>query len=168
MTEKREVKKSRSKSKKLLQHKTTVSAATVQRFVASERLAAANIGWRGENFNRLFLDKVEENVLAGRIAISSLVRTSLDPEIMVALGRTRRVTRLAHFFQLLEKQAKGQTGPLLTNGMANIAYCVGSDGNVWAVSAHWHSFGHCWYVGAHSVGGPREWIAGLRVLSQVA
>ena len=152
----------------LLQPGATVEVAAVKRFVARERLAATNIGWTGENLKRLFLDKVEENVPAGRITISFLVQPSLDFEIQAALGRARRVIHLAHLFQLLEKQAKGQAGPLLTSGMANVAYCFGGDGNVWAVHASWDSFVRYWYVEAYSVGSPIEWDAGFQVLSQAS
>lgn len=152
----------------LLRLVTTVSVDEAKRFVASERLQAANVGWTGENFKRLFLDKIEKNVPDGQIAIHSLVKGSLDPEIMVELGRARRVIRLAHFFQMLERQAKGQAGPLLTSGAVNVAYCVGNDGNVWAVYADWDSVDRYWYVVASSIGYPYEWHAGYQVLSQAA
>lgn len=152
----------------LLQPVATVEVAEVRRFVAREHLVAANIGWTGENFNRQFLDKVEENVPARRIAVHALVKGSLDPEIMVELGRARRVTHLAHFFQLLKKQTKGEVGPLLTNDASNVAYCFGVDGNFWVVRAYWRSLRHCWGVGADSIGNPLEWGGGLRVLSQAA
>ena len=155
----------KSRKSKLLKHKAVVPVNAIRRFVAREHLTAANIGSAGPNFQRLFLDKVEENVPAGRIAIRALVKGSLDPEIMVELGRARRVTYLAHFFQILKKQAKGQAGPLSIS-MANVAYCFGGDGNVWAVRASWDSVDHSWHVGAHSVGSPYEWLAGRQVLSQ--
>ena len=153
-------------SGKLLKRKSVIPVNAVSRFVAREHLQSANVGWTGENFKRLLLDKVEESIPAGRIEIGRLVGGAFDFEIQAELGRVRRITRLAHFFQLLKKQAKGQAGPLLTNSMANVAYCFGGDGNVWAVFASWGSFSHDWIVGADSVGFPRGWGAGRQVLSQ--
>ncbi len=146
--------------------KKTVSVTAVKRFVAREHLAEANIGSRGDNFNRLFLDHVEENVPAGRVAIHALVEDSPSPEIMVELGRARRLIHLAHFFQLLKKQARGQAGPLMIKEKWNIADCIGSDGNVWAVVADWLSVSRFWSIEAYSVGLLVEWDAGSRVLSQ--
>ena len=150
----------------ILKPVTIIPVSAVWHFVARESLTVANVGWTGENFKRLFFDKVEENVPAGRIAVQTLVKGSLDFEIEAALGRARRVVRLAHFFQLLKKQAKGQAGPLLTSGAANLAYDICNDRNVWAVDADWVSVGRYWYVEASSVGHPNEWSAGSRVLSQ--
>jgi len=150
----------------ILKPATIIPVSAVRRFVAREHLVTANVGWTGENFKRLFLDKVEGDVPAGRIAVQTLVKGSLDFEIEAALGRARRVVRLAHFFQLLKKQAKGQAGPLLTSGAANLAYDICNDRNVWAVDADWVSVGRYWYVEASSVGHPNEWSAGSRVLSQ--
>ena len=152
----------------LLQPVATVEVAEVRRLVSRERLTKANVGWTGDNFKRLLLEKVEENVPAGRIAVDTLVRGALDFEIQAALGRARRVIHLAHFFQLLEKQAKDQAGSLLTNGNWNIAYCFGSEGNVWAVSAARGPLDRDWLFGARSVGRPSGWHAGAQVLSQAA
>ncbi len=150
----------------ILVYEDTVSVTAVKRFVAHEHLVEANVGWMGDNFKKLFLDNVEENVPAGRVAIHALVESSLDPEIMVELGRARRVIHLSHFFQLMKKQAVGQAGPLMINDNWNIAYCIGSDGNIWAVNACWYSFNRDWGVEGGSVGYPREWCAGSQVLSQ--
>jgi len=151
-----------------LRPEATVGVAAVRRFVAREHLAAANIGQTGENFERLFLDKVEENVPAGRIAVQTLLKGSLDFEIEAEVGRARRVTHLAHFFQLMKKQSKGQAGPLLTSGGPNFAYIFGNDGKIWATYAGWLSFFRYWSVEAYSVGPPRVWDPGSRVLSQAA
>ena len=157
----------RPKSKpKLLKRKAVSPVNAVSRFIAREHLQSANIGWTGPNFQHLFLNKVEENIPAGKIAVHTLIKGSLDPEIMVELGRTKRVIFLADFFDLLKKQAKGQVDPLLTSGEANVAYCIANDGNIWAVNAYWNSFDRCWYVGAGSVGGRNGWGAGYLVLSQ--
>ena len=150
----------------ILVYEDTVSVTAVKRFVAHEHLVEANVGWTGDNFKKLFLDNVEENVPAGRVAIHALVESSLDPEIMVELGRARRVIHLSHFFQLMKKQAVGQAGPLMINDNWNIAYCIGSDGNIWAVYAGWDSFDRCWRVVSGSEGRPGGWGAGCRFLSQ--
>jgi hypothetical protein len=152
------------KESDLLRRITTVSVSGAKKFVAEDRLQVCNIGWTGDNFKKLFLDKVEENVPNAVIAIHRLERNSLDAPILTELGK-RAEAKLVHFFGLIEKQSKGEDGLLLTNGRANIAYIIGSDGNVWTVNAYWISRARYWIVGAVSVDDPHEWCAGDRVLS---
>jgi hypothetical protein len=127
-----------------------VSVKGVKKFVAKDRLKVANIGWSGENFDKFFLNKVEENIEDAVIAVHLLGRNSLDAPILTELGK-RSETKLCHFFGLIEKQSKGEDGLLLTNGNANIAYIIGSDGNMWTVFAHWHSGYGYWCVEARSI-----------------
>lgn len=136
-----------------------------QRFVAKDHLAEANVGWTSENFNRLFLELVEENGEGATLYVHCLERASLDASILAELGDRAKIS-LAHFFGALKKQSKGEPGPLLTNGYANIAYLTGSDGNLWAVDAYWDGVGRYWVVNAYSVGNPSEWDAGSHVLSR--
>lgn len=149
----------------LLKQVAKASVSDIKRFLAKDNLKAANVVWMNDNFKRLFLEKVEENVSAAELCIHRLEKDSCDPEIMAELGEGRREIALAHFFKLLTKQqAKGSQGPLLTNGWANIAYIMGSDGSLWAVRAGWHRDG--WYVDACSVEGPNRWYAGDQVVSR--
>ena len=153
---------------KLLKLVCTVSVSTHKCFVMDEAsLQSANIGWTGANFKRVMMGKVEENVPAREVNIHELRERSLDPEIMAEMGRAKRVTHLAHFIEMLEKQSKGQTGELKTDGSANVAYIQGTDGNFWAVYAYWDDLNHDWGVGARSVGNPDEWFAGYQFFSQV-
>ena len=150
---------------KLLAFIITVSVSAHKRFVMKDHLKSANIGWTGDNFKRVMLDKIEENVPAGEINIHRLEKNSLNPEIMAEMGPEKRMTCLAHFLEMIGKQSKGQEGPLLTDGSVNVAYIVGTDGNLWAVGARWRGFDRDWRVGAVPVEYPDGWVAGSRVLS---
>jgi len=149
---------------KLLKLITSVQVGAVKRFVAKEHIKAANIGWMGDNFKAFFLDQVEENVEASSIAVHRLEKVSLDAPILAELG-DRAVISLAHFFELVEKQSKGESGQLLVNGYANVAYVIGKNGNTWAVSAAWFDVYRYWYVRAYSLENPYRWPEGLQVLS---
>ena len=150
----------------LLRRITTVEVNGAEKFVANDQqLKAANVGWTGSNFRALFLNKAEENVGKATIVVHSLEKNSLDVAIMAELG-TRVEIHLCQFFALIAKQSKGEAGPLLVNGYANIAYIRGNDGNLWAVYAYWRSACGYWHVYADSVEYPREWHAGDQVLSR--
>ena len=144
---------------------TTVSVFCAKKFVAKDQLQAANIGWTNSNFDKFFLNKVEENVGDTTLAVHRLEKGSKDSMIRTELG-DRAEIQLAHFFELLKKQSKGEEGRLLVNGYANIAYIIGNDGNLWAVLALWFSAFRCWAVLACSVESPAEWAAGRQVLSR--
>ena len=85
----------------LLKQIMTVKAAGAAKFVAEDHLKSANVGWTGDNFKKLFLKKMEENVGDAAIAIDRLERASKDAPIMTELG-ARAEIKLAHFFGLLE------------------------------------------------------------------
>lgn len=142
----------------------TAAVSGAKKFVAKDALKEANVGYTGSNFDRFFLNKVEEGVGDATIAIYHLERDSLDAPIMTELGSHAEIN-LAYLFELLKKQSKGESGPLLINGYANIAYIKGSDGNFWAVDAGWHSGRGYWSVDARSVEFPDRWGAGYQVLS---
>lgn len=150
----------------LLMPVTKVSVTGSERFVANKAaLKAANVGWTGSNFDQYFLNHSEESVGDASLAIHRLEKASLDAPIRKELGTEREETTLTHFFALLREQSKGQAGPLLTNGYANIAYIKGNNGNLWAVSASWYSAYRYWRVRANSVEDPDAWLAGYQVLS---
>jgi len=148
----------------LLRKLVTVPVKGAKKFVAKDHIKSANVGYTGTNFDKLFLDLVEENVEDANLAGHSLGRKSLDAPIMAELGDRAKI-KLAHFFGLVEKQSKGEAGTLLTNGCANIAYIEGIDGNLWVVGALWVSGYGVWDVRARSVGRQRAWLAGRQVLS---
>lgn len=149
----------------LLKRIATVTAGSAQRFVAAEHLKEANVGWTGDNFKRLFLNKVEENVPEINLAVSRLERASLDTPILAELGDNAEVS-LVYLFGLLKKQANGEDGILLTNGYANIFYTRDDEGVLWAVGAGWRSCYRCWRVEARSVGDPCRWGDGCQVFSR--
>ncbi|MDO8495768.1 MAG: hypothetical protein Q7S32_04655 [bacterium] len=152
----------------LLTHLSDTSLGSVKKFVAAENFTKRNTKVKfwdfGSNFEAHFLGKTERNVSAAVIAVHRLERASLDPEIMTELGE-KRISTLAHFYQLIEAQGQGQAGTLLVNGYANIAYIEDDNGVLWAVNADWSS-GRGWGVGAGSIGSPSGWGAGFRVVSR--
>lgn len=160
--------------KKLLELVTTVSVPACEKFVAKEhfkvdtsRKAKVKIAFLWDNFSKHFLPKTEEGVLAGEIKVHKLLQSSLDAPIMTELGDpTAYSTTLADMWVMLEKQPNGEKGALLINGYANIFYIHDTEGNLWAVSARWYAAHGGWNVGAVSVGYPRRWFDGTRVLSR--
>jgi len=149
----------------LLKRVTTVKVQGSKKFVVKDHINSANIGWMGDNFRKLFLDVVEENVPDASLGVNSLQKGSPDAPILTELGE-RAMTQIAHFLTLLEKQSQGQKGDLLVNSYVNIAYIIGNDGNVWAVHAYWDPDNGYWGVDARSVGSPDAWNAGRQVLSR--
>lgn len=149
----------------LLRKVATAQVSANKRFVSDDKAAKrANVGYRSDQFKRLFGDKVEQNVSAATVAVHSLEKESMNSPILAKLGEKAQLP-LAYLFELMEKQSNGQQGKLLTNGYANIVYAVGNDGNIWAVGARWHSRCRDWGVCARSVEVPDPWRAGGRILS---
>ena len=144
----------------------TVQLPEVDEFVLTEEvLKKANVGYVGDNFKRLFFGIREENVGAGTIITHRLERNSLDAPILAELGDKARI-HLAHFFGLLIKQSNGQSGFLLTDEGANIAYIIGNDGNFWVVCARWGPYNYNWAVFTESsVGDMDVWAAGDQIFS---
>ncbi len=153
----------------LLKLVTTVPVHAVPRFVAADAFEKHNPDgikfFLEPDFRQYFLGKVEEGVPAGVIALHALKRDAQDAPIMAELGDKVHIT-LAHFYQLIKAQAQGQAGPMFTNGCRNIAYIVGDDGNLWAVSAYWHSNVHVWFMDVQLAEDLFEWNRGDQVLSQ--
>ncbi len=138
----------------LLKHVTSVSVPAIQETTLTEEFLKKeyNIGYIGNNFRRLFLDKRCKLVPAGSTAFHALQKDSLDPPIMDELGKKATIP-LGQFFWHIRQQKNGQAGHLLTNNyMANIGYVEvgGEDGNgeVWAVGADWNPDRGYWSVGA--------------------
>ena len=144
---------------------TAIKVSGVMRFCVQDHIQEANVGWTHDNFEGFFFKKVEENVDNATIAVHRLERMSLNTPIIAELGNRAEI-QLAHFFELLKAQSKGERGVLLVNGSANIAYIRGADKKVWAVDAYWLSDYGCWRVGAIPVGHPSWWLGGYQVLSR--
>lgn len=157
--------------KKLLQFVTTTSVAAIESFKAADHFkvdtkkAAARIYWLGDNFKKHFGRKVEGVCEAADIKTHELLKSSLDVPIITELADKCEI-KLGQFFALLSEQGKGESGPLLTNGWANIAYIRDDEGNLWAVGAVWSAGTGGWYVEAGSVGHPGRWSGGRQVLSR--
>lgn len=160
-----------SDPKKLLELVTTTSVAAIESFKSAEsfkvdtKKAATRIYYLGDNFKKHFGRKEEGASEATEIKVHKLTESSLDAPIITELGQTCEIT-LGQFFALLSKQGKGESGPLLTNGWANIAYIRDDEGNLWAVGASWDSVDGGWDIEAGSVEAPNEWDDGDRVVSR--
>lgn len=156
------------KAAELLKFIREVAVGAVSRFVAADAFGENNSDgikfYLGSNFKTNFLGKIEEGVEAATIRVCRLEKASRDPEIMTELGAEKRVIKLAHFYEKIKAQSRGQDGPLLVNGYANIAYIEDENGIVWAVHADWGSGG--WRVRAYSVEAPCGWFGGYQVLSR--
>ena len=157
--------------KKLLRLMSTENVAAIESFKAGDHFkvdtkkAATRIYYLGDNFKKHFGRKEEGASEAAEIKIHKLLEGSLDAPIITELGPTCEIT-LGQFFALLSKQGKGESGPLLTNGWANIAYIRDDEDILWAVSARWLQGGGGWYVYSHSVEFPDRWNADDQVLSR--
>ena len=152
---------SESKRLKLV---STVTVAGAERFCTKDSRKVANVGWTGSNFYKVFLQKVEENVGAAKVAIHSLEEPSSGTQIISELGDHAEI-KLANFFSLLENQSKGGGGTLLTNKCANIAFIRGDDSSLYMVLARWFYFPGCWFLGAMLVDDPHRWDEKALVLS---
>ncbi|OGC87672.1 hypothetical protein A3D70_01180 [Candidatus Adlerbacteria bacterium RIFCSPHIGHO2_02_FULL_54_18] len=157
--------------KKLLQFVTTTSVAAIESFTAADNFkvdtkkAATRIYYLGDSFKKHFGRKEEGASEATKIKVHKLLEGSLDAPIITELADKCEIT-LGQFFALLSKQGKGESGPLLTNGWANIAYIRDDEGNLWAVYAHWSAGRSGWNVEASSVEYPSGWDDGYQVMSR--
>jgi hypothetical protein len=148
----------------------SVDVGAVPEFVARDKFTTKDtpdgvqLYWMNETFQHNFLGKVETDVPECTFQKSRLTKGSLDKPILKELG-DRATISLAHLWELLKKQPKGEKGSLLTNGYANICYVEDERGTLWAVDADWYS-GRGWYVDASSVSGPHDWGAASRVFSR--
>ena len=148
----------------------SIELPAVECFVASKKFVTnstpdgVRLYFVSDNIKTNFLAKVEKDVAAAALYSHRLTKDSLDKSILDELG-DRATTTLAHLWELLKKQPKGEKGVLLTNGYANIFYVEDVNGNRWAVYAYW-SAGSGWCVGALSVSDPDGWDAGRVVFSR--
>jgi len=126
------------------------------------------VGWTSDNFRRMFSDHVEPETPDTTLRIHQLTKPAKDPAIIDELGGEGAVeATLGQMWRMIEKQAKGQEGKLLTNGYANLFYIRSQvDNQLWAVNCGWGSGGRCWSVCAAPVSSPLGWSAGCRVVSR--
>jgi hypothetical protein len=107
-------------------------------------------------FKNRFFDKTER--LASEVTYRrySLLYNSPDGPIIAALGGENKVEgTFTAVFAFLQRQPKGETGFLQTNGYANIFYVRDKDGTLCAVRTGWASDG--WVLDAISVADPAAW-----------
>src|SRR3989344_4417198 len=146
-------------AKKLLERlSTTIAVPAMTQFIAADNFVVdtskrelMKISYLGDNFKANFLQKVEsDEVAAEELVINKLLENSFDPAIIIALGGEAKVEiSLGQFFAAFAKQPKGEDGPLLTNGYANIGYIRDINGVLWAVYGLWDDDG--WYFQANSL-----------------
>ena len=156
-----------------------VSTVTVpertEKFVTKDRFvrdtghkAKVKISYLGDNFKAWFLSggsKTEKPRGTSELHVHKLIRSSVDAPIIANFGgEEKSETTLSEMFALMEMQAKGESGVLLTNGYANIFYVRDFSGVLRAVSVRWSDGG--WSVNAHGVTYPRAWDDGGQVFSR--
>lgn len=124
----------------LLQQIANVSVSGVERFVVPKYVPEVDTSMvQFKQLFRVFGGLVESMVEETNIAIHRLKMDSLNVLILNELGDRAHIS-FVHLFELLKRQSKGESGPLLTNGNGNIAYIVGRDKRVRAVNAAWERF----------------------------
>lgn len=127
--------------------------------------AAVKISWIGDHFQFYFYGMTEAKDAAVPCRHHSLVKDSLDPEIISDIGgEVKAEVTLVGIYELLKLQPCGEDEDLLTNGCANIFYVRDKGGFLRAVGVYWDGGG--WRVDASSVGDPYGWDAGRRVFSR--
>lgn len=118
-----------------------------------------------DDFEKWFLGKKIEPISKSELHYHKLRKGSVDGPIIAELGgKEKAETTLAEMFTLMEMQANGEEGVLLTNGYANIFYIRDIKGVLRAVCCDWGGGG--WRLGANSVEHPLEWNAGCQVFSR--
>lgn len=133
----------------------------------------------GQGFYAKFLDGdgQEERPYFGSVVYRSrLTRKASDTQqgeevgaaIIPAIGGESWVrTRLYELFWLANQQPNGETGVLLTNGMANIFYIRDRHGGLYAVILCWETDANGWCINASSIKDFGKWDSSSQVFSQV-
>lgn len=118
----------------------------------------------GSNFTAWFSGKVEEDVPTGDLVPFVLTQSAYDNEIIADLGGEEKAeTTLAEIWRLMQRQANGEDGVLLTNGYANIFYVRDVNGVLRAVGVTWGDDG--WLARAHALDDD-GWDGGDQVFSR--
>jgi hypothetical protein len=141
-----------------------VKIPDIELFLVNERLfKEANIVWIGEGFRKSFFKKKEEGIRGGLLRIYRLKISKPKREILKKLGKRAEIP-LAHFFELIKRQAKGEKGILLTDGYRNIAYVRDKKGELWFVNAIW--LGQGWAVASSLTNDKRYFYIGDQIISR--
>jgi hypothetical protein len=118
----------------------------------------------GSNFKSWFGGKVEEDAPDGELRPLTLTQSASDSEIIADLGgEAAAEVTLAEIWRLMERQANGGEGVLLTNRYANIFYVRDREGVLRTVCVCWRGLG--WYAGAFALDG-HGWRGARRVFSR--
>lgn len=127
-------------SSDLLVALSTVEVPAVAHFVARDKFTTLNtpdgvkLYWVNDSFRQNFLRKVEYDVPACMLQKSRLRDDAIDNQILDELG-LRVATSLAHLWELLKRQPKGEKGTLLVNSLVNICYLEDEGGHLWAMGS---------------------------------
>ncbi len=160
----------RKAQEKLLDFITSFKVGGAKKFVAKDNFkeeisdkAIVKIALIWKDFKDNFLDLVEENVPEAELKVHKLLKDSRNPGIIVELRESYTVS-LAHVWNAMALQSKGEEGNLLTNGNENIFYVADVNGVVWAVGVAW--YGNGWGMSADSVECQNKWNDNNLVLSR--
>ena len=118
----------------------------------------------GSNFTSWFTGRVEEDAPEAMLVAFALTQRTYDNDVIGELGgEAAAEVTLAEIWRLMERQANGGEGALLTNGYANIFYVRDVNGVLRSVFVRWFVDG--WRVCAYALGGFR-WHGVGRVFSR--
>ena len=118
----------------------------------------------GSDFTSWFTGKVEDDVPEGMLVPMVLTQSAYDNEIIADLGGEEKAeVTLAEVWRLMQCQANGEDGALLTNGYANIFYVRDVNGVLRAVRVCWYDGG--WRAFASARDGSR-WSGQYEVFSR--
>lgn len=148
----------------------TVLVPGIKRFVVDEnRLKAANVGHRYNDFDELFLHLTERDVGNLLVTPYRLKSHSMDSSVLEELMRKHReLIHVAHLFALLKLQKDGRKGILLTDEEPNIAFAQSRypKSGPAVIFARWNINHRYWRLGAHFPKKAQyEWVPGNRFLS---
>ena len=105
----------------------------------------------GLDFVDWFAGHVEEDVSVGDLVPFILTQSTYDDRILADLGGGKKAkTTLCEIWRLMQRQANGEDGVLLTNGYANIFYVQDVNGILRTVVVRWHSDG--WFACSFELG----------------
>lgn len=141
--------------------KSDVKVSAHERFIVAKNFKKGNAGiyYLGGNFERLFCDKIEENVPSATLSSRRLVQSSTLGPIKAELGEGHEIF-LAWLFDKVESQANGRKGDLLVDGRTNIFYVDGC-----AVLAR-RGARDGWRIITEEISDPDGWFMGSRVFSR--
>lgn len=124
---------------------------------SEEYWKSAGVKWMGENFKAQFLGLEVSAVAEGEFLLRPLAAPISSTPIVEELGEKART--LASQLRAFLDANRHKSGWFL-------AFGVGNDGNLWAVSFRWLSGHDGWNVHASPVVALNEWRAGRQVLSR--